>query len=122
MRRGAEVVPEDRVLPVLTSPRVADVASVQAAGELEPPVPATRGLEQVSADGAHVPKLRARREPAGLPERVGHLRTDLELTEGRPGPDPRPVDPARNDAAHVHERLRLEQPVAKKRHHLSPAT
>src|SRR5207253_8357632 len=58
MRGRAEVVREDRMLAVLALLCMAAVAAVQAAGVLEPPVPAARRLEQVAADGAHVAELR----------------------------------------------------------------
>jgi hypothetical protein len=122
VRGGAEVVPEDRVLAVLSPARVADVASVEAAGELESPVPAACRLEKVPADRAHVPELRARGEPAGLAECLRHLGIDLEVAEGRSGADPRPVDAARNDPPHVDERLSFDQPVPQKRNNLRPPT
>jgi hypothetical protein len=95
---------------------------VEAAGELEPPVPAAGRLEQVPADGAHVPELRARGQPARLAQRLGHLGVDLELAERRPGADSRPSDTARDDPPHVDERLRLEQPVPQKWHDLGAPT
>ena len=64
MRRGAEVVGEDRALALLAVARLAGVASVQAARVGEPPVEAARRLEEVAADRAHVPELRRRGEPA----------------------------------------------------------
>ena len=50
MRGGAEVVREDRVLAVDPLPGEAPVAAVESAGELQPPVPAPRRLEQVARD------------------------------------------------------------------------
>ena len=88
VRRGAEVVREDRVLAVLALARVAAVAAVEPAREREPPVPAPGRLEEVAADRPHVPELRRGREPARLPQRRRHLRVGLELGERRPGADP----------------------------------
>ena len=66
MRRGAVVVREDRVLAMLAREREADVAAVQPAWVLEPPVPAAGRLEQVPGQGARVPELRAGGQPAGF--------------------------------------------------------
>ena len=121
MRRRAVAVPEDRVLAVLAGTGVAGVPAVQAARELEAPVPAASRLQEVAADRAHVAELRARREPARLAERIRDLRVGLELAQGRAGTDSRPVDPPRDDLADVDERLGFEQPVSEHRHHLGPA-
>src|SRR6187397_2672481 len=107
MRGRAVAVAEERMLAVLAGARVAGLASVQPARELEAPVPAARRLEEVAGDRAHVPELRARGEAAGFTQRVRDLRIGLELAERRPGSDLRPVDPARHDPAHVDQRLRL---------------
>ena len=77
--------------------------------------------QQVAADRAHGPELRAGGEAAGLAQRVRDLRVGLELAERRAGADARAVDPARDDLAHVDERLRLDDPVAEQRHELGPA-
>ena len=69
-----QLVAEERVLAVLALPRVAAVAAVQVARELQPPVPAARGLEQVAADRPCRAELRRRGEPAGLAQRVRDLR------------------------------------------------
>ena len=89
VRRGAEVVPEDRVLAVLPFAGMAPVASVEAARVLEAPVPAAGRLEQVPADGGHVPELGRCREPACLSQRGGDLLALLELGERRPRADAR---------------------------------
>src|SRR4051794_37227607 len=103
MRRGAEAVREDRVLAVLAVTGMAAVAAVQPAREVESPVPATGRLEEVAAERAHVPELRRRREPAGLAQRLGNRRLDLELRQRGPCTDRRALDPARHDPAHVGE-------------------
>jgi hypothetical protein len=87
MRRGAEVVGEDRVLAVLAFARMAAVAAVQPARELEPPVPAPCRLEEVAAERSHIPQLRARGEPARFAQCSGDLRRRLELRERRPRAD-----------------------------------
>ena len=87
MRRGAEVVGEDRVLPVLAVAGVAAVAAVQPARVPEPPVPAAGRLEQVAADRAHVPELRrggGRQPPAA---RRGARSPRPRARERRPGAD-----------------------------------
>src|SRR5439155_27293559 len=97
----------DRTLAVLAGAAEALVAAVEAAGPLQAPVPAARGLQEVSADRAHVAQLRARREPARLPQGGRDLRVALELRERRARPDARAVDAARHDRADVDERVRL---------------
>ena len=121
VRRGAEVVPEERMLAMLPVARVARVAAVQSARELEPPVPAAGRLEQVAADRAHVPELRRRGQPARLAQRRGYLRRRLELRQRRAGADRVSGDPARHGPAHVDERLRGHDPVAEQRHELRAA-
>ena len=76
-------------------------------GQFEPPVPAAGRLQQVAAERPHVAQLRARGEAARLAQRVRHLRVALELGERRAGADPGAVDPARDDAADVDERVGL---------------
>ena len=113
VRGRAEVVREDRVLAVLALARVAAVAAVEPARELQPPVPAARRLEQVAADRAHVAELRRGGEAARLPQRVGDLRVALELGERRSGADASvPRTPRGTTSAHVDERLGPNEPVA----------
>ena len=71
-----KLVPEERVLAMLPVLRVAAVAAVQVAGEIEPPVPAAGGLEQVAADRAHVAELGRGGQPARLAESRGDLRIE----------------------------------------------
>ena len=99
MRRGAELVAEERVLAVLARLGVAAVAAVQVAGKVEAPVPAARGLQEVAADRAHVAELGRGGEPARLAESRRDLRIDLELRERRACTDRSARDPARQHAA-----------------------
>ena len=102
--------------------RVAAVAAVQPARELEPPVPAARRLEEVPADRAHRAQLRRRREPARLAQRVRHLRVGLELGERRARADPRAVD--RRAARRPRGATSVsacDEPVAHQRDELRPA-
>src|SRR5690242_1993051 len=109
MRRGAELVREDRVLAVLAVARVTAIPAVQPARVAEPPVPAPRRLEQIPPERAHVPELRGRREPARLAQRIRDPGLDLELGQGRPGTDYPVLHAARDDPAHVDEPVCLEQ-------------
>src|SRR6266536_2005019 len=116
MRRGAALVAEDRVLAMGALARVAALAAVQEARELEPPVPTPRRLEEIAADRPHRAKLRRRRNGAGLAQRLRHFRIPLELGEGRAGSDPGAVDAARNEGTDVDQRLGLDDPLAQERH------
>ena len=95
------------------------VAAVQAAREVEPPVPAARRLEQVAADRAHVAELRARGEAARLAQRVRDLR---RRPRARPASLPAPMRvpsiPRGDDPRGRRRASRLEQAVAQKRHDL----
>src|SRR3954468_6718978 len=121
MRRRAEVVRENRVLAMLSFPRVTAIAAVEAAWIVEPPVPAAGRLEEVAADRPHIAKLRRRGEAAGLAQRVGDLRIDLELAERRTRADDIVAHAPRHDPADVDERVRLEDPIPEERHDLRAA-
>jgi hypothetical protein len=121
VRGRATLVAEDRVLAVLAVPRVAAVAAVQVAREVEPPVPAARGLKEVAADRAHVAKLRRGGEAAGFPQCRGNVLRVLELGERGAGADAFSVDAARKEGPDVDERIGLHEPVADERHEISPA-
>src|SRR6185436_13481475 len=97
MRRSAALIAEDRVFAVGTVAGEAALAAVKPAVEAEAPVPAARRLEQVAADRAHRAELRRGGLRAGLAQHLRDLRIDLELGEGRPRADRRPLDPARHD-------------------------
>src|SRR5207247_8519610 len=109
------------VLTGLALPRVAAVADVQIAGEVEAPIPAARRLAEVPPDRSHRPELGRRGERARLSESVRDLRVDLKLGKRRAGSDRRAVDSSRQDSADVDERLRAEEPVAEERDDLGPA-
>ena len=117
----AEVVGEDRVLAMLALACVTRIAAVQAAGELEPPVPAAGGLQEVAADRADRAQLRRRGEAARLAEGFWNLRIGLQLAERRPGADRRPVNPPRDEVAEIDERIAANEPVAKQGHEVGPA-
>ena len=109
------------MLAVLPGLREADVAAVQPARELEPPVPAARRLAEVAADRPHRAELRRGGLRARLAQRGGDLRVDLELGERRAGADPRAVDPARHRVGQVDERVRVDDPVAEERDEVGAA-
>src|SRR2546423_35498 len=62
----APLVAEVRVLAMPPLLRGAALAAGEPGGNLEPPVPAARRLEEVAADRAHRAELGRRGEPAGL--------------------------------------------------------
>ena len=121
MRRGAELVAEERVLAVLARLRVAAVAAVEEAGKVEAPVPAPRRLQQVAADRAHVAELGRGGEPARLAERRRDLRVDLELGERRAGADRATRDPARQHARDVDEPVGRDEAFLQERDELGAA-
>src|SRR5207247_4967020 len=116
MCRSTAVIAEDRVLTVLAGLGVTNVAAVQIAGELEPPVPAPRRLQQVAAERAHRPQLGRRRERARLAQDLRDLRIGLELRQCRARSDPRSVDPARDDVAELDQLVGAKDPVAEQRY------
>src|SRR5512133_3644796 len=103
--------------------RVAAVAAVEEARELQPPVPAARRLEQVAPDRPHRAQLRRGRQRAGLPERLWDLAVGLELCERRSRTDPATafVHPARYDSAQLDQCLGLDDPVAQERDEIGAA-
>jgi hypothetical protein len=109
------------MLPVSTVLRKAAFSAVEPALEAEPPVPATSGLEEVAAHGAHRAQLRRRGLRAGFPQRLGDLRVRLELGQRRAGADAIAVDAARHDRTDVYQRLGVHEPVAEQRHELGAA-
>src|SRR5438093_11983878 len=115
MSGRALLVAEDRVLalrPVLCE---AFLAAVQPAVEAKPPVPAARRLKEIATDRPHRAQLRGGRLRARLPQRLRDLWIELELCQWRSPADAVPGDPPRHNAAYIHERLGLDQPVAHER-------
>src|SRR5690242_21552413 len=106
------LVAEDRVLAVLARLGVADVAAVEVAGKLEPPVPAAGRLQQVPAQRAHRPQLRRSRKRAGLAQDLRDLGIGLELRQRRARSDSLPVDPARDDLPQLDQFVGAEDAVA----------
>src|SRR5207245_11365103 len=134
--RPAAVVAEDRGLAVLPLACMTAVAATQPAGEVEPPVPAARGLEQVAADRAGVPELRRGGRGAGLAQDGRDLRVGLELGERGAGTDRGPrrtagdsprwglspaSDAPRDDVAQVDGRVRLDEPLPEQQHEVGAA-
>ena len=121
MRRGTELVAEERVLSVLAGLGVAAVAAVQVAGKVEAPVPAARCLKQVAADRPHVAELRRGGEPARVAEHCRDLWIDLELRERRARTDRPSRDPTRQHARDVDEPLGGDEALLQQRHELGAA-
>ena len=121
MRRRAALVAEDRVLAVLPGLGMAHVAAVEIAGKLEPPVPASGRLQQVSAQRAHRAQLRRRSERARFAQDLRDLRIDFELGQGRTRSDPRSLDLARDDVPELDQLFGAHDPVAEQRHELRSA-
>ena len=123
MRRGAEVVAEDRVLAVLAVARVA-ACRRRAAGTGRP----SRQYQQ-RVDWSRLPptvpivaELRRRGEPARLAQRVRDLGARLELGQRRRRADPGAVDPARQRGPRRSTSVSVvEQSVAQQRHDLGAA-